>query len=101
VSASKEAHRCSVFARQLGKGQVRLPRRHASPWALSWTPERLGGLATKPEYAVESTDRFLTSLARIQVEIQDKLSGVGFAVRRSLRAEWIEQRVAKKQTQLG
>jgi len=31
-----------------------------------------GGLGTNPEYAVKSTDRFLTSLSRIQVEIKDQ-----------------------------
>jgi len=68
----REEHRLYAFARQLGKGRVRFPRRSASLWALPWTPLRLGGLGTNPEYAVKSTDRFLTSLARIRVEIKDQ-----------------------------
>ena len=59
----REERRCYTFARQFGKGRVRSPRRSASLWALPWTPRRLGGLETNPEYAVKSTDRFLTSLS--------------------------------------
>jgi hypothetical protein len=42
-------------------------------------------LGTNPEYAVTSTDRFLTSLSRIQVEINDqrKVPVLKFWVRRS------------------
>jgi hypothetical protein len=47
-------------ARQRGKGRVKLRRRSASLWALAWTPRRLGGVGTNPEYAVKSIDRFLT-----------------------------------------
>jgi hypothetical protein len=81
----REERRCYTVARQLGKGRVRFPRRSASLWALPWTPRRLGGLETNPEYAVKSTDRFLTSLARIQVEITDqrKVPLLKFWVRRS------------------
>ena len=32
----------------------------------------VGGVGTNPEYAVNSTDRFLTSLSRIQIEIKDE-----------------------------
>ena len=73
------------LARQLGKGQVRFPRRSASLWALPWTPLRLGGVGTNPEYAVKSTDRFLTSPSRIQVQIRDqrKVPLLKFWVRRS------------------
>ena len=56
-----------------------------SLWALPWTPQRLGGLGTKPEYAVKSTDRFLTSPSRIRVEVKDqhKVPLLKFWVRRS------------------
>jgi hypothetical protein len=47
-------------------------RRSATLWAEPWTPLRMGGVGTNPEYAVKSTDRFLTSLARIRVEIKDQ-----------------------------
>src|SRR5262249_38652021 len=43
-----------------------------SLWALPWTPRRLGELGTNPEYAVKSTDRFLTSPSRIQVQVKDR-----------------------------
>ena len=67
------------------QGRVLLPRRTATLWALLWTPLRWGGLGTNPEYAVKSTDRFLTSLARIRVEIKDqgKVPVLKFWVRRS------------------
>jgi hypothetical protein len=68
----REEQRCYAFSRQLGKGRVRFPRRTATLWALPWTPRRSGGRGTNPEYAVKSTDRFLTSLARIQVVITDQ-----------------------------
>jgi hypothetical protein len=32
----------------------------------------VGGVGTNPEYAVNSTDKFLTSLSRIQIEIKDE-----------------------------
>src|SRR5215470_3824592 len=77
--------RLHAFARQLGNGRVRFPRRSASLWAQPWTPLRVGGLGTNPEYAVKSTDRFLTSLSRIQVEIKDqrKVPLLKFWLRRS------------------
>ena len=59
-------------ARRLGNGWVRFPRRTATLWAQPWTPPRLGGVGTNPEYAMKSTDRFLTSLIRIRVEIEDQ-----------------------------
>jgi hypothetical protein len=81
----REERRLYAFARQLGDGQVRFPRRIASLWALPWTPVRLGGVGTNPEYAVKSTDRFLTSLSRIEVEIKDqrKVRLLKFWVRQS------------------
>jgi hypothetical protein len=81
----REERRLDAFARQLGKGRVRFPRRAASLWALPWTPRRLGGVGTNPEYAVKSTDRFLTSPSRIRVEINDqrKVLVLKFWVRRS------------------
>jgi hypothetical protein len=79
----REERRLHAFARQLGN--VQFPRRTATLWALSWTPLRLGGVGTNPEYAVKSTDRFLTSLARIQIDIRDQLKVplLKFWVRRS------------------
>jgi hypothetical protein len=68
----REERRLYTFTRRLGNGRVRFPRRTATLWALPWTPPRLGGLGTNPEYAVKSTDRFLTSLSRIQVEIKNQ-----------------------------
>ena len=81
----REERRLHAFARRLGNGRVRFPRRTATLWALPWTPRRWGGLGTNPEYAVKSTDRFLTSLSRIQVEIKDQrnVSLLKFWVRRS------------------
>jgi hypothetical protein len=61
-----------AFARELGNGRVRFPRRTATLWALPWTPLRWRGVGTNPEYAVKSTDKFLTSLSRIQIEIKDQ-----------------------------
>jgi hypothetical protein len=69
VRPEREERRRYTFARQLGKG-VRFPRHSAPLWPLPRTPRRLGGIGTNPEYAVKSTDSFLTSLARIQVEIK-------------------------------
>ena len=96
----REERRLHGFARRLGTGRARLSRRTATLWALPWTPRRLGGLGTNPEYAVKSTDRFLTSLARIQVEIKDqrKVPLLKFWVRRgSLRplAPWAELAAGK------
>ena len=82
----RQERRMHALALQLGKGWVRFPRWSASLWALPWTPQRLGGVGTNPEYAVKSTDRFLTSLSRIEVEIKDKRSGgllLKFWLRRS------------------
>jgi hypothetical protein len=45
--------------------------RTANLCALPWTPLRLGGVGTNPECAVNSTDKFLASLSRIQIEILD------------------------------
>jgi hypothetical protein len=42
------------------QGRVRLLRWTATLWALPWTPQPWRGLRTNPEYAVKSTDRFLT-----------------------------------------
>jgi hypothetical protein len=67
----REERRLHALARRLGNGRVRFPRRTATLWALPWTPRRWGGLGTNPEYAVKSTDRFLTSLSRMQVEIKE------------------------------
>ncbi len=67
----EEERRAHAAARQFGKGGVKFRRRSASLWALAWTPLRLGGLGTNPEYAVKSVDRFLTCLSRIRVEIHD------------------------------
>ncbi len=91
----REEHQHYEFARQLGRGRVRFPRRSASLWALAWTPRRLGGVGTNPEYAVKSTDRFLTSLSRIGVRVRDqhKVPLLKFWVRRSpLRPlpPWVE-----------
>jgi len=81
----REERRLHAFARRLGNGRVRFPRRTATLWALPWTPRRLGGVGTNPEYAVKSTHKFLTSLSRIQIEIQDqrKVPLLKFWVRRS------------------
>ena len=81
----REERRLHAFARRLGNGRVRFPRRPATLWALPWTPLRWGGLGTNPEYAVKSTDRFLTSLSGIQVEIKDQrnVPVLKFWVRRS------------------
>jgi hypothetical protein len=81
----REERRWHAFARRLGNGRVRFQRRTATLWALPWTPPRLGGLGTNPEYAVKSTDKFLTSLSRIQLEIKDqrKVPVLKFWVRRS------------------
>jgi hypothetical protein len=81
----REERRLHALARRLGNGRVRFPRRTATLWALPWTPRRWGGLGTNPEYAVKSTDRFLTSLSRIQVEIKDQreVPVLKFWVRRS------------------
>jgi hypothetical protein len=54
------------------QGRVRLPRWTAMLRALPRTPLRRGGLRTDPEYAMKSTDRFLTSLSSIQVEVKDQ-----------------------------
>jgi len=72
----RQERRAHAAARQRGKGRVKLHRRSASLWALAWTPRRLGGLGAKPVYAVKSTDRFLTCLSRIQVEIKGKPNGL-------------------------
>ena len=76
-----------LLARQLGEGRVRFPQRTASLRALPWTPVRLGGLGKNPEYAVKSTDRFLTSLSRIQIRVGDQRNVplLKFWVRRSPR----------------
>jgi hypothetical protein len=76
-----------LLTRQLGEGRVRFPRWTATLWALPWTPVRLGGLGKNPEYAVKSTDRFLTSLSRIQIRVRDqrKVPLLKFWVRRSPR----------------
>ncbi len=66
----RRAH-AACGTRQWGRGQVKFRRRSAFLWALAWTPLRLGGVGTNPEYAVKSTDRFLTCLSRIRVEIHD------------------------------
>jgi hypothetical protein len=81
----REERRLYAFAQRLGNGRVRFPRRTATLWALPWTPWRRGGVGTNPENAVKSTDRFLTSLSRIQVEIRDqwKVLMLKFLVRRS------------------
>jgi hypothetical protein len=81
----REERRLQAFAQRLGNGRVRFPRRTTTLWALPWTPRRLEGAGTNPEYAMKSTDRFLTSLARIQVEITDqrKVPLLKFWVRRS------------------
>jgi hypothetical protein len=81
----REERRLHAFAQQLGKGCVRFRRRTATLWALPWTPRRLGGVGTNPEYAVISTDKFLTSLSRIQVRIKDQRNVplLKFWVRRS------------------
>jgi hypothetical protein len=80
----QEERRWHAFARRLGNGRVRFPRRTATLWALPWTPRRLGGVGTNPEYAVKSIDKFLTSPSRIQVEIRDqrKVPVLKFWVRR-------------------
>jgi hypothetical protein len=81
----REERRWHAFARRLGDGRVRFQRRTATLWAQPWTPPRLGGLGTNPEYAVKSIDKFLTSLSRIRVEIKDqrKVPVLKFWVRRS------------------
>ena len=81
----REERRWHAFAQRLGNGRVRFQRRTATLWALPWTPPRLGGLGTNPEYAVKSTDKFLTSLSTIQVRIRDqrKVPLLKFWVRRS------------------
>jgi hypothetical protein len=58
---------------------------HGPLWALRWTPWRCGGLGTNPEYALKSTDKFLTSLSTIQLRIRDqrKVPLLKFWVRRS------------------
>jgi len=83
----REERRHYLLALQLGEGRVRFPRRAATLWALPWTPVRLGGLGTNPEYAVKSTDRFLTSLSRIQIRVRDQRNVplLKFWVRRSPR----------------
>ena len=81
----REERRWHAFAQRLGNGRVRFQRRTATLWAVPWTPPRLGGLGTNPEYAVKSIDKFLTSLSRIRVEIKDqrKVPVLKFWVRRS------------------
>jgi hypothetical protein len=81
----REERRWHAFAQQLGNGRVKFQRRTATLWALPWTPPRLGGLGTNPEYAVKSIDKFLTSLSRTQNEIKDqrKVPVLKFWVRRS------------------
>jgi hypothetical protein len=81
----QEERRWHAVARRLGNGRVRLQRLSATLWALPWTPPRWGGLGTNPKYAVKSTDKFLTSVSRIRVEISDqrKVPVLKFWVRRS------------------
>jgi hypothetical protein len=71
-----EAWRASRERRQRLQGRVHLSedrlRRARAPskgtvWCLAWTPWRLGGLETKPRYALKSTDSSVTLLSRIQI----------------------------------
>jgi hypothetical protein len=76
----REERRWHAVACRLGNGRVRFQRRAATLWALPWTPLRWRGVGTNPEYAVKSTDKFLTSLYRIQVEIKDRGKVAGAAI---------------------
>ncbi len=59
--------RARQASRAGGQGGLRHGARpsRASVWCLAWTPWRLGGLATKPRYSLESIDSFVTSPSRI------------------------------------
>jgi hypothetical protein len=68
----QEERRCCTLARQLGKGCNVSPVQCLLCGRCPGRRAGRGGLGTNPEYAVKSTDRFLTSLSRIQVEIRDQ-----------------------------
>lgn len=54
----------------------------ASIWCLAWTPWRLGGLETKPRYALLSTDSSVTFPSRIRIDDPRNGRRLAFWVRR-------------------
>jgi hypothetical protein len=65
----RDEHRYDAFARQHGK---KVSSALGISMGAALHTRRVGGLGTKPECAVKSIDRFLTSLLRIQVDIKDQ-----------------------------
>jgi hypothetical protein len=68
--------------RRVGNGRVRLAPADCEPVCAALDNAAAGGVGTKPECVVNSTDKILTSLSRIQIEIKDegKVSVLKFLV---------------------